>query len=330
MTVKRTNNHCATVTAMVFCCIAGPKVKQNYVDFVGPDCVGWRRHGWRTRLAAPIVNLMLDIAETASPPGSAQESVVGEFAPFEVVSGDLGKGLILLCDHARNSLPTRYGLLGLPASEFERHIAYDIGVEAVTRNLAQRLGVPAVLSRFSRLLIDPNRGHDDPTLIMRLSDGVVVPGNAEITLEERDYRKRRFYQPYHDAITEQIDKGLAMGVTPALLSIHSFTPTWKGVRRPWHAGLLSDAHDKRFTDLMIAALRLDPHLVVGDNEPYRGGLAGDTIDVHGTRCGLASALLEIRQDLISDETGIEEWSDRLVRILPDIVDQPQLHQQLEF
>ena len=250
------------------------------------------------------------------------------FVPYDFIPGDLGKGLILLCDHARNSLPERYGSLGLPASEFDRHIAYDIGVEAVTRNLAERLGVPALLTRFSRLLIDPNRGEDDPTLIMKLSDGVVVPGNAEIDDKERQIRIERYYGPYHNAITALIDEALGSGTVPALLSIHSFTPMWKATPRPWQAGLLWDERDKRFCDALLAALRRDPHLTVGDNEPYRGGLSGDTIDKHGTRRGLASALLEIRQDLIGHEDGIAEWSDLLARLLPEINEQRELHEQL--
>ena len=252
------------------------------------------------------------------------------FEVFDVVDGDRTSGLVLICDHARNRLPPRYGALGLPPSEFERHIAYDIGVEAVTRKLAERLGVPAVLSGFSRLLIDPNRGHDDPTLVMRLSDGAVVPGNAEVDAAERQHRVDAYYQPYHDAVAAEIDAAFSTGTVPALLSIHSFTPMWKGIPRPWHAGLLWDDRDRRFCDALVAALAADPLLCVGENEPYRGGLAGDTIDVHGTDRGIASALLEIRQDLIADEAGVNEWVDRLADILPAINGRPEMHEVLEL
>jgi predicted N-formylglutamate amidohydrolase len=286
--------------------------------------------GWKAGNVGIIVRAMLDRTLQNAPDISDGSIDPDGFGVFDVIDGDLTKGLILLCDHASNGLPQRYGSLGLPASEFERHIAYDIGVDPITRRLAERLQVPALLTRFSRLLIDPNRGMDDPTLIMKLSDGAVVPGNAEIDEEERERRISTYYLPYHNAISAMIDRCLEQGIVPALLSIHSFTPAWKGTPRPWHSGLLWDPRDKRFCEAMIAALRRDPHMVVGDNEPYRGGLAGDTIDVHGTRRGLASALLEIRQDLIAHEAGVAEWTELLAGILPEMIEQPDLHEQLDF
>ena len=247
------------------------------------------------------------------------------FVSHVVVPGDLSKGVILLCDHARNTLPPAYGDLGLPASEFTRHIAFDIGVEAITLGLAERLGLPALLTRYSRLLIDPNRGLEDPTLIMKISDGAIVAGNAHISDEERQLRIERYYNPYHDAITQMIAQVFDAGTVPALLSIHSFTAHWKGVARPWHAGVLWDYSDRRMSDPLIAGLRCDRSLGVGDNEPYSGGLPGDTMDRHGTKRGLAHALLEIRQDLIAHQRGIDEWTDRLADILPEIVELPALH-----
>ncbi|NNE21546.1 MAG: N-formylglutamate amidohydrolase [Rhizobiales bacterium] len=271
---------------------------------------------------------MLDSTVQNQPAGAGFKTADDGFVWHEVVVGDLSKGLILICDHACNGFPEKYGSLGLPPSELQRHIAYDIGVDGLTRQLAKKLGVPAVLTKFSRLLIDPNRGLDDPTLIMRLSDGFVVPGNAEIDDSERQHRIAAYYQPYHDEIASLIDEAFESGVVPALLSIHSFTPMWKGTPRPWHAGLLWDARDRRFSDAMVEALSADPYLVVGDNEPYRGGLPGDTVDVHGTHRGIASALLEVRQDLIGDDAGVAEWCARLAQILPGIIELPQLHEQL--
>src|SRR5262245_35262995 len=127
-------------------------------------------------------------------------AAAAEFAPYELIPGDAGCGLVLLCDHASNALPPEYGDLGLGAAEFRRHIAYDIGAAAVTRELAARLGAPAVLSCYSRLLIDPNRGEDDPTLIMRLSDGAVIPGNHHVDADERERRIARYYAPYHEQV----------------------------------------------------------------------------------------------------------------------------------
>ncbi|WEK50455.1 MAG: N-formylglutamate amidohydrolase [Candidatus Kaistia colombiensis] len=238
-------------------------------------------------------------------------------AAFEIVAGDAAAGLILLCDHASSHVPDEYGSLGLPPSEFERHIAYDIGAEALTRALAVRFGIPAVLSHFSRLLIDPNRGLDDPTLIMRLSDGAVIPRNARIDMAERERRIARFYRPYDDAVTRAIEAGMATGRIPMILSIHSFTPLWKGVPRPWHAGILWDA-DPRLARPLIAGLAGDPAIAVGDNEPYHGALKGDTLYRHATQRGLAHALVEIRQDLIADPAGVSEWTDRLAKVLLDL------------
>lgn len=239
----------------------------------------------------------------------------GTFESHAEREGDPASGLVILCDHARGALPSRYGSLGLPASEFERHIAYDIGAEAVALGLSERLGCPAVLAGFSRLLIDPNRAEDDPTLIMRLSDGTVVPGNAGVDEAERLLRLEKFYRPYHEAVARMLERSLAAGNPPAVLSIHSFTPFWKGVPRPWHAGVLWKS-DPRFAQPLLDLLRREPRLVIGDNEPYSGGLEGDTLDVHATRRGLPDALIEIRQDLVSDPGGVGEWVDRLARILP--------------
>ena len=251
--------------------------------------------------------------------------VAPDFPAFETIDGDPRAGLILICDHASNALPAEYDSLGLPAREFQRHIAYDPGAAAVTRGLASRLGAPAVLSCFSRLLIDPNRGDDDPTLIMRLSDGAVVPGNATITPAERAARIARYYAPYHAAVADAIAGARASGVVPAIFSMHSFTPVWRGVARRWHAGVLWDK-DPRLAVPLIAELGADGALVVGDNEPYAGALRNDTLYRHATSAGLAHALLEVRQDLIADEAGVTARCDRLAAILQRLNADPALHE----
>ena len=159
------------------------------------------------------------------------------------------------------------------------------------------LGAPAICTRFSRLLIDPNRGLDDPTLIMRISDGAVVPGNRHLDAAERERRVRQYYEPYHLRIDSLIEQCVAAGVPPVLLSVHSFTDNWKGVPRPWHAAILWD-RDYRFSVPLLEALRAEDGIVVGENEPYDGKLAGDCMWQHGTRRGLAHTILEVRQDLI--------------------------------
>ena len=242
---------------------------------------------------------------------------------FYRLDGDRRRGLLLLCDHARKSLPVEYGSLGLDAQQFERHIAYDIGAEAVTRGLSKRLKAPAFLTCFSRLLIDANRGADDPTLIMRLSDGAVVPGNARIDDTERERRITLYHRPYHAAITAEIDQMLADCIVPVLFSVHSFTPIWRGVPRPWHVAMLWD-RDRRLAGLTLDGFRAMGDLIVGDNEPYDGALDNDTLNIHGTRRGLAHVLIEIRQDLISSQSGVDEWVERVSRVLEEAMKDPIL------
>ena len=242
---------------------------------------------------------------------------------FAVLRGRADAGLLLLCDHAGNAFPPEYGTLGLPESQLKRHIAYDIGAAEVTRRLSEALGAPAVMTRYSRLLIDPNRGEDDPTLIMRLSDGAIVPGNRVMTEAEREKRIRLYYRPYHDAIDHVLDRCIATGVIPAILSVHSFTESWKGTSRPWHAGVLW-GEDDRLAAPLFEALGAENDLIVGANEPYAGQLEGDTLWKHGTQRGLAHAIIEIRQDLIRDEKGQAAWAERLVRIMRALLARPDL------
>ncbi|WP_406854767.1 N-formylglutamate amidohydrolase [Alsobacter sp. KACC 23698] len=241
-----------------------------------------------------------------------------------VLPGDPASGVVLLCDHASNAIPAEYASLGLPAGQLERHIAYDIGIAATTRRMAEILGCPAVFSTFSRLLIDPNRGEDDPTLVMRLSDGAVVPGNAKADRAEVERRLARFYRPYDRAVEAAIAASLEAGPPPMVVSMHSFTPAWKGAPRPWHVTVLWDA-DPRLPLPLIEALQAEGDLVVGDNEPYDGALAGDTINRHATARGLSNALIEVRQDLIGTEAGALAWGERLARIIGALAADPAQH-----
>ena len=237
---------------------------------------------------------------------------------YRILPGRCDAGLIVLCDHARNVFPPGYGTLGLPEPELKRHIAYDIGAEAITEMVSRQLGVPAVLSCYSRLLIDPNRGADDPTLIMRLSDGAIIPGNRHLDEPEREKRTRLYYQPYHQAIDRVIDRCLATGVAPAILSLHSFTESWKGSPRPWHVGILW-GRDPRLAQPLLDAFYGEGDLIVGDNQPYVGELEGDTLYQHGSQRGLASAIIEYRQDLVRDEAGQTAWAERTIAIVQAIL-----------
>ena len=251
------------------------------------------------------------------------------FQPFEIIDGDYDKGMVLLADHAMNRLPAHYGSLGLPDSAFLRHIAFDIGIEGLTRRLAAMLGVPAVLGCFSRLLIDPNRGEDDPTLIMKISDGAIIPGNHPITDAEWQQRLDTYHRPYHRAVEQTIARASACGRAPLVLSLHSFTPFWKDFARPWHAAVLWDSDDRAILPL-LSLLRQPGDIVVGDNEPYDGALKGDTMYRHCMVPGIAHALLEVRQDLIGDDAGMDAWAERLAPIFTALNADPGLHEYEVF
>lgn len=266
----------------------------------------------------------MDLQATALDHGPVGEPADEGFQPYSLSLSDAPHGLIVLCDHAENTLPAQYGTLGVSQSDLERHIGYDIGAKALSEQVAGALGATLVMSRFSRLLIDPNRGLDDPTLIMRLSDGATVPGNARHDAAERARRIERYYRPYDAAIARALAHVTqASGRAPVLLSIHSFTPIWRGHPRPWHAGILWD-RDARLARPLIDGLRQDTALIVGDNEPYTGELPGDTMNRHGTRTGLPHALLEVRQDLIHDDKGVAEWAGRLVPLLRHVLTRDDL------
>jgi predicted N-formylglutamate amidohydrolase len=237
----------------------------------------------------------------------------------EQIAGDVTTGILVLCDHTSNAMPPELGSLGLHEAQLDRHIAYDISAAWVARALALALGAPALLTRFSRLLIDPNRGLDDPTLVMRLSDGAIVPGNADLSEADINERISRYYLPYDAAIAAAIARATEAGYPPAIISLHSFTPVWKSALRPWHIGVLWD-QDRRLAVPLIELLQEEADLVVGDNEPYFGGLPGDTIDRHALTNGLPDALIELRQDLIATPASAEAWGIRLAPMIRYCVD----------
>ena len=260
-------------------------------------------------------------APTASPTAAPTEPGAGpdgeeplfapdEPAPYEGFNPSGAAPLLLVCDHATRDLPRRLGTLGLREAELSRHIAWDIGIAEVTRGLARRLDAPAVLSRFSRLAIDPNRALDDPTLIPQISDGVVVPGNQDLSPAQVCARIDGLHRPYHEAVRQTLDGLVARGPAPAVVSMHSFTPVMKGVERPWHVGVLWD-DDPRLPLPLMARLRAQG-IAVGDNQPYsaRDG-HGHTLFEHAAPRGLACVLIEIRQDLIDTHHGAAGWTERL-------------------
>jgi len=238
--------------------------------------------------------------------------------PFSVLNPDGDPAVLLVCDHASNFVSPEFNGLGLPAEAFSRHIAYDIGAAPVTAELSRILNAPAVLAGFSRLLIDPNRGADDPTLVMKLSDGAIIPGNRYADAATIADRVAQYYKPYHQAIADRIAAARARGIAPAILSLHSFTPIFQSYARPWHIGILWD-RDGRIALPLLESLRADSGLCVGDNQPYSGELIGDCMYQHGTQNGLPHVLIELRQDLIVDKSGAERWAELLAAHLRPIL-----------
>ncbi|MGO4915273.1 N-formylglutamate amidohydrolase [Pseudogemmobacter sp. W21_MBD1_M6] len=239
------------------------------------------------------------------------------YKPFEILGADRPSRWLVTCDHAANTVPDEIGggCLGLPQVDMDRHIAYDVGAANVTRALADRLNARAILSNFSRLVIDPNRGEDDPTLLMKLYDGTIIPANRDACPQEVDRRLTAYHRPYHDALT---DLAAARDDT-VILSIHSFTPQLRGrARRPWQIGILY-AEDTRLAHPLIERLTKEPDLCVGDNEPYSGHLPGDALDRHAVQTGRPHVLIELRNDLIAGTEGQLHWANRLAPILDDVL-----------
>jgi predicted N-formylglutamate amidohydrolase len=235
----------------------------------------------------------------------------GDPPPVEVVNAQGSAPALLICDHAGAAIPRAMGRLGVDETALSRHVALDIGAGEVSRILARRLDMPAVLATYSRLLIDPNRTLDDPTSVVSISDDVVVAGNRNLTPAAARARAAAFFRPYHREVSRFLDRFKDRGVVPALLSIHSFTPVMKGVERPWHLGILW-SRDCRLARPLLEIFRDDPSIRVGDNEPYTGrGSCGYSTDTHGAARGLPHVLIEIRQDLIDTHHGAERWAARI-------------------
>jgi predicted N-formylglutamate amidohydrolase len=248
-----------------------------------------------------------------------------EPAPVETCEADGRAPLLITCDHASAAIPRTLSDLGVPPAQLREHIGWDIGAAAVTRRLAVGLDAPALLTGFSRLVVDCNRRLDDPSSIPVVSDGVSVPGNRDLAASDRAVRIEALFLPYHRAVAARIDAFLATNVIPALVSIHSFTPVMNGTVRPWHIGILWDK-DPRIALPLLAALRAEPGLVVGDNEPYSAREpVGYTMRQHGVCRGLPHVAIELRQDLIADPEGAAAWAERLARALGPIVATPDIH-----
>jgi len=233
--------------------------------------------------------------------------------PYEIIGEARPSRWLVTCDHATNTVPAEVGggSLGIAPEDMARHIAYDVGAAGLTRHLAERLEAPAILTNFSRLVIDPNRGEDDPTLLMRLYDGTIIPANRHADAAELERRLNAYHRPYHAAYAALA----ARRPDTVICAVHSFTPRLNGrALRPWQVGILHSHLDSRLALPLIARLAATG-LCVGDNEPYLGHLDGDAIDRHALQPGRPNVLIEVRNDLIGTEAGQIEWADRLAPIL---------------
>ena len=215
---------------------------------------------------------------------------------------------LLVCEHAGKLIPRRLGDLGLDAGDLERHIAWDIGAADVARGLSQRLDATLITQTYSRLVIDCNRRPAARDAIPSLSEETAIPGNRNLSGCEIDARIREIHRPYQACISDRLDAR----ETSILVDIHSFTPIFKGVARPWHIGLLYSEEQRRLADLLFELIAEDGRIIVGDNQPYAVNIAVDyTIPIHGLGRGIVNIEIEIRQDLITSEAGRDDWAGRL-------------------
>jgi predicted N-formylglutamate amidohydrolase len=240
-----------------------------------------------------------------------------EPAPFAVYNAEGPSPFLLVADHAGNATPRALGRLGVAESEYSRHIAWDIGIAGLSRLLADALDATLIRQNYSRLVIDCNRPPGVATSIPEMSELTAIPGNVALSEADKAVRASAVFWPYHAHIEAELDRRRQSSRAAVLIALHSFTPVFKGVARPWHAALLYH-RDPRFARGLLALLKRERGLIVGDNEPYFVSDETDyTIPVHGERRGLLHALIEVRQDLIADDKGQREWAHRLASLLPE-------------
>jgi predicted N-formylglutamate amidohydrolase len=257
-------------------------------------------------------------ATTHTTPEAPPFKLLADDEPDPVVAKriDGASPFFLTCDHAGKLIPKSLGRLGVPESELQRHIAWDIGIAAVSARVSEALDAALVMQIYSRLVIDCNRDPLVPSSICEISESTPVPGNMNLDPADRRARQTEILEPYHTRITAELDRRQELQRPTILIAMHSFTPVFKEIARPWHVGVLHN-RDTRMAGIMLDLFRREEGLVVGDNEPYYvSDLTDYGIPVHGEKRGLPHIELEIRQDLITEEKDQREWADRLIRLLP--------------
>ena len=253
--------------------------------------------------------------EVISPSGTSQAAAPllapHEPPPYRIENPDGRAPLLFTCDHASWAVPQSLGSLGLPASDLQRHIGWDRGAAEATIRLARRFDSPAIMTHYSRLVIDCNRELRTGASIPEISDGTQIPGNLALSQSEVERREDALFKPYHAAIRDLLDKMRENGATPIYIAVHTFTPRMNGFRRPWHFGVLWD-RDSSLAEPLMAELRSNPGIIVGDNEPYSAKGKFDFSRMqHASTAGLPYALVEIREDLLARRNRITYFSNML-------------------
>jgi predicted N-formylglutamate amidohydrolase len=231
----------------------------------------------------------------------------------EVRNGD--GPFLVVCEHAANRIPRSLGSLGLQPTDRNRHIAWDLGAIDVAEGIACRLNGTLVVQRYSRLVVDCNRDPMLPDAITTFSEDTAIPGNIGLDERDRGRRLAEVWTPFHDAVDRLVSDRIVERRPTALVTVHSFTPVYRGVSRPWHVGIIS-TDERELAEGALDALRRDPALIVGDNEPYS---AKDNVDYtirrHGRDRGLPHVMIEIRNDIVGDKGGRRHWAEKLASIL---------------
>lgn len=249
--------------------------------------------------------------------------------PYSVFNEQSRSKILFVCDHSGRAFPERLNQLGVADWVLEKHVAWDIGSGEVAHHLSARFEAPLVCANYSRLVVDNNRHPEDPTVCIALSEGIAIPGNMDISAVERERRFESIFDPYHAAIERQLNAIRGRGEVPTLIAVHSCTPVFDRVVRPWHIGVLWDK-DPRIAVPLLEILGEMEDVCVGDNEPYSGKDPHDyTIDHHGEAAGIPHVSIEIRQDLIDTEEGAERWAGVLGDALAEILADEELYSILD-
>jgi predicted N-formylglutamate amidohydrolase len=240
-------------------------------------------------------------------------------APFTLINEDGQTPALLVCDHASRAFPRAMQQLGVADWVLDKHVACDIGAGSVTRHLSRLIDAPAVLAGYSRLIVDLNRKLHEPSAFIKVSDGIAIPGNLDISEAEKEDRVRSFFNPYHDAISRKLEDFRERDIIPAFISIHTCTPVFNRVVRQMHIGVMWDK-DGRIPVPLLERLREIDGVSVGDNEPYSGRHPHDyTVDFHAERTGLPCVGIEVRQDLVNTVEGAEKWAGILAEAFRDVL-----------